>query len=195
MSVVRTEIPVSAQEEIGRTARAAASPSAVELDRLVPIVYDELRRIAHRQLRGERSDHTLDTTGLVHEPYLKLSRLDRIEWGDRAHFLAVAAGAMRRILVDYAVARRAGKRGGGRQRVALDDVLILADERAEELLALDEALQRLAAESERAARIVEWRYFAGMSIEETAAVLDLSPATVKREWVLARAWLNRELAR
>jgi RNA polymerase sigma factor (TIGR02999 family) len=195
MSVVRTEIPVSAQEEIGRTARAAASPSAVELDRLVPIVYDELRRIAHRQLRGERSDHTLDTTGLVHEAYLKLSRLDRIEWGDRAHFLAVAAGAMRRILVDYAVARRAGKRGGGRQRVALDDVLILADERAEELLALDEALQRLAAESERAARIVEWRYFAGMSIEETAAVLDLSPATVKREWVLARAWLNRELAR
>jgi RNA polymerase sigma factor (TIGR02999 family) len=195
MSVVRTEIPVSAQEEIGRTARAAASPSAVELDRLVPIVYDELRRIAHRQLRGERSDHTLDTTGLVHEAYLKLSRLDRIEWGDRAHFLAVAAGAMRRILVDYAVARRAGKRGGRRQRVALDDVLILADERAEELLALDEALQRLAAESERAARIVEWRYFAGMSIEETAAVLDLSPATVKREWVLARAWLNRELAR
>lgn len=186
---------MSAQEEIGRTARAAASPSAVELDRLVPIVYDELRRIAHRQLRGERSDHTLDTTGLVHEAYLKLSRLDRIEWGDRAHFLAAAAGAMRRILVDYAVARRTGKRGGGRQRVPLDDVLILADERAEELLALDEALQRLAAESDRAARIVEWRYFAGMSIEETAAVLEVSPATVKREWVMARAWLNRELAR
>jgi RNA polymerase sigma factor (TIGR02999 family) len=186
---------VSAQEEIGRTARAAASPSAVELDRLVPVVYDELRRIAHRQLRGERSDHTLDTTGLVHEAYLKLSRLDRIEWGDRAHFLAAAAGAMRRILVDYAVARRTGKRGGGRQRVPLDDVLILADERAEELLALDEALQRLAAESDRAARIVEWRYFAGMSIEETAAVLEVSPATVKREWVMARAWLNRELAR
>lgn len=186
---------MSAQEEIGRTARAAASPSAVELDRLVPVVYDELRRIAHRQLRGERSDHTLDTTGLVHEAYLKLSRLDRIEWGDRAHFLAAAAGAMRRILVDYAVARRTGKRGGGRQRVPLDDVLILADERAEELLALDEALQRLAAESDRAARIVEWRYFAGMSIEETAAVLEVSPATVKREWVMARAWLNRELAR
>lgn len=186
---------MSAQEEIGRTARAAASPSAVELDRLVPVVYDELRRIAHGQLRGERSDHTLDTTGLVHEAYLKLSRLDRIEWGDRAHFLAAAAGAMRRILVDYAVARRTGKRGGGRQRVPLDDVLILADERAEELLALDEALQRLAAESDRAARIVEWRYFAGMSIEETAAVLEVSPATVKREWVMARAWLNRELAR
>ncbi len=186
---------MSAQEEIGRETRPAASPGAAELDRLVPIVYDELRRIAHRQLRGERTDHTLDTTGLVHEAYLKLSRLDRIEWRDRSHFLAVAAGAMRRILVDYAVARRTGKRGGGRERVPLDDILILADERAEELLALDEALQRLAAESERAARIVEWRYFAGMSIEETADVLGISPATVKREWVTARAWLNRELAR
>ena len=168
---------------------------ASELERLVPVVYDELRRIAHRQLRGERSDHTLDTTGLVHEAYLKLSRLERIEWRDRGHFLAAAAGVMRRVLVDYAVARKAGKRGSGRQRVPLDEVFILADDRAEELLALDEALERLARESERAARIVEWRFFAGMSVEETADVLGISPATVKREWALARAWLTRELAR
>ena len=168
-------------------------PIEGEVDRLLPMVYDELRRIAHRQLRGERGDHTLDTTGLVHEAYLKLSRLDRIEWRDRSHFLVVAAGAMRRILVDYAVARKTEKRGGGRQRVPIEQVLILADDRAEELLALDEALQRLAVESERAARIVEWRFFAGMTVEETAEVLEISPATVKREWVLARAWLNREL--
>ncbi|HET9038636.1 MAG TPA: sigma-70 family RNA polymerase sigma factor [Gemmatimonadales bacterium] len=175
--------------------RAASAPGTAELERLVPIVYDELRRIAHRQLRGERSDHTLDTTGLVHEAYLKLSRLDRIEWRDRAHFLAAAAGVMRRVLVDYAVARKAGKRGSGRQRVPLDEVLILADDRAEELLALDEALERLAKESDRAARIVEWRFFAGMSVEETADVIGISPATVKREWALARAWLTRELGR
>ena len=174
---------------------AESARDASELERLVPVVYDELRRIAHRQLRGERSDHTLDTTGLVHEAYLKLSRLERIEWRDRGHFLAAAAGVMRRVLVDYAVARNAGKRGSGRQRVPLDEVFILADDRAEELLALDEALERLARESERAARIVEWRFFAGMSVEETADVLGISPATVKREWALARAWLTRELAR
>lgn len=168
-------------------------PQQDELDRLMPAVYDELRRIAHRQLSGERSDHTLETTALVHEAYLKLSRLDRIEWRDRGHFLAAASGAMRRILVDYAVARRAEKRGGERQRVPLDDIIILADERAQELLALDEALRRLALESERAARIVEWRFFGGMTVEETAAVMELSPATVKREWTVARAWLNREL--
>jgi RNA polymerase sigma factor (TIGR02999 family) len=185
---------MSKQEENGR-AQAASFPDAGEIERLVPIVYDELRRIAHRQLRGERSDHTLDTTGLVHEAYLKLSRLQRIEWRDRGHFLAAAAGVMRRVLVDYAVARKAGKRGSGRQRVPLDDVLILVDDRAEELLALDEALERLASESQRAARIVEWRFFAGMSVEETAEVLGISPATVKREWALARAWLTRELAR
>jgi RNA polymerase sigma-70 factor, ECF subfamily len=171
----------------------AAHPGG--LDRLVPLVYDELRRIARRQLRGERSDHTLDTTALVHEAYLKLSQLERIEWRDRGHFLAAAAGAMRRILVDCAVARKAEKRGGAPQRIPLEEVTILAGDRAEELLALDEALQRLAAHSARAAHIVEWRFFGGMSIEETAAVLEISPATVKREWTLARAWLNRELGR
>ena len=181
------------QGETGRSLQAPAGDPSEELDRLVPLAYEELRRIAHRQLRGERADHTLDTGALVHETYLKLSRLDRIEWRDRSHFLAAAAGAMRRILVDYAEARSALKRGGGRQRVTLDEVVVLTDDRAQELLALDEALRRLAAESGRAARIVEWRFFAGMSIEETADVMQISPATVKREWTLARAWLNREL--
>jgi RNA polymerase sigma factor (TIGR02999 family) len=177
------------QSEISRLLR----DNAGDLDRLMPLVYHELCRIAHRQLGGERTGHTLDTTALVHEAYLKLSQLDRIEWRGRAHFMAVAAGAMRRILVDYAVARKARKRGGERRQVPLDQVDILADERAEELFALDEALERLALESGRAAQIVEWRFFAGMSIEETAEVLEISPATVKREWTLARAWLNREL--
>ncbi|MEO8199876.1 MAG: sigma-70 family RNA polymerase sigma factor [Gemmatimonadota bacterium] len=163
------------------------------LDGLVPIVYDELRRIAHRQLRGERSDLTLDTTALVHEAYLKLSQLDRIQWRDRSHFLAAAAGAMRRILVDYAVSRKTRKRGGAPQRVPLDEIIVLADARGEELLALDQALERLARESDRAARIVEWRFFGGMTNEEIAGVLGISVATVKREWTLARAWLNREL--
>jgi RNA polymerase sigma-70 factor, ECF subfamily len=181
------------QQETGPPTRGAALDPSEALDRLVPQMYDELRRIAHLQLRRERGDHTLDTGALVHEAYLKLSRLDRIEWRDRSHFLAAAAGAMRRILVDYAVARNARKRGGGRQRVPLEEVVVLTDDRAQELLALDDALRRLAAESERAAQIVEWRFFGGMSIEETAGVLDISPATVKREWTLARAWLNREL--
>jgi RNA polymerase sigma factor (TIGR02999 family) len=175
------------------TLEESAGAPAGELDRLVPLVYEDLRRIAHRQLRGERGDHTLDTGALVHEAYLKLSRLDRIEWRDRSHFLAAAAGAMRRILVDYAVARGTHKRGGARQRVPLEDVIVLTGDNAQELLALDDALRRLAVESERAARIVEWRFFGGMSIEETAEVLEISPATVKREWTLARAWLNREL--
>lgn len=164
------------------------------LDRLLPIVYDELRRSAHRQLRGEGGEHTLGTTGLVHEAYLKLADLDRLEWRNRAHFFAVAAQAMRRILVDYAVSRKAQKRGGNRRKLSLDEAALPADQRADELLALDEALERLATRNRRHSRIVECRFFAGMSIEETAEALELSPATVKREWTMARAWLNRELS-
>jgi RNA polymerase sigma-70 factor, ECF subfamily len=189
------------------TSSPAAPPRAPRgrdaVDDFFPTVYEELRRIAHRQLGRERPDHTLGTTALVHEAYLKLARLDRIAWQGRAHFLAVAAQAMRRVLVDYAVARRTLKRGGARTAAALDDVpsgdLVAADAlaaaatRADELLALDDALRRLAALDERQARVVECRFFAGMSVEETAEALDVSPATVKRDWTLARAWLNREL--
>jgi RNA polymerase sigma factor (TIGR02999 family) len=164
------------------------------LDALYPVVYGELRAMAHRHLRGERPDHTLGTTGLVHEAYLKLARLDRIEWMNPAHVLGMAARAMRRILVDHATARRADKRGGGVEPVTLDDALMMAEMRGDELLALDEALRKLATVDERLARVVECRFFGGMSIEETAEAIEVSPATVKRDWTVARAWLNRELS-
>jgi RNA polymerase sigma factor (TIGR02999 family) len=166
------------------------------MDDLLPLVYGELKRIAARQLRRERPDHTLSTTALVHEAWLELSNLDRIKWQNRSHYLAIAAQAMRRVLIDHAVAKRAQKRGGGQQVETLeDDALVVVDGRAEELLDLDQALERLAAIDERQGRIVECRFFGGMSIEETAEALELSAATVKREWALARAWLNRELSR
>lgn len=163
------------------------------IDGLYVAVYDELRRVAHRHLSGEQTGHTLDTTGLVHEAYLELIKFDRIEWSGRAGVLAAASRAMRRILIDYAVARRAGKRGGGIIAEPLDDALVMAVSRSDELLALDEALHRLAATNERYARVIECRFFGGMSVEDTAEALGTSPATVKRDWTVARAWLNREL--
>ncbi len=163
------------------------------VDRLMPILYDELRQIARRQMRSERLDHTLDTTALVHEAYVKLVGLDRMHWQNRAHFLAVAAQAMRRVLVDYAVGRRAQKRGGVRQRVPLDDVPPHQAQPIETLVALDAALHRLETIDPRLTRVVECRYFGGMSVEEAAQALDVSPATIKRDWSVARAWLNREL--
>lgn len=165
------------------------------MEDLLPLVYGELKRIAARQLRGERPGHTLCTTALVHEAWLELSHLDRIRWKNRSHYLALAAQAMRRVLIDHAVARRAHKRGGGRQPEPLgDDPLVMVQGRAAELIDLDHALERLATQDERQVRVVECRFFGGMSIEETAEALGISPATVKREWTLARAWLNRELA-
>jgi RNA polymerase sigma-70 factor, ECF subfamily len=165
------------------------------MEDLLPLVYGELKRIAARQLRRERSDHTLSATALVHEAWVELSNLDRIKWQNRNHYLALASQAMRRVLIDHAVAKRAQKRGGGKGVETLDEsALVLADGRAEELLDLDRALQRLAEVDPRQVRIVECRFFGGMSIEETAGVLEVSPATVKREWALARAWLNRELS-
>ena len=163
------------------------------LDRLLPVVYDELRRIAHGQLRGERAGHTLNTTALVHEAYLKLADLREMDWQDRAHFFAVAARLMRRILIDYARARQRDKRGGGMAPVPLAEGMDIVVAEGDALLALDEALRRLEALNERQCRVVECRCFAGMSVEETAAALNTSPATVKRDWALSRAWLNREL--
>lgn len=163
------------------------------LDRLFPLLYDELHRLAAAQLREERPDHTLGATALIHEAYLKLSGLDRIHWRNRSQFMAVAAQAMRRVLVNHAAARRAKKRGGSRERLSLDDVVVLSEDRGEELMGLDQALTRLAALDARQARVVECRFFAGMNIEETAEALSVSPATVKRDWTMARAWLHREL--
>ena len=171
----------------------AGTGSAAQLDDVFPAIYEELRRVAHRQLRGERTEHTLGTTALVHEAYLELLKLDRIRWHGRAYVLAAASQAMRRVLIDYAVSRRAQKRGGGMATVPLDDAFAMAVSRGDELLALDEALDRLALVNERYGRVVECRFFGGMSVEDTAQALGTSPATVKRDWTLARAWLNREL--
>ena len=162
-------------------------------DRLYAAVYDELRRIAHRQLQGERPDHTLGTTGLVHETYMKLVDLDRVEWQDRGHFFRAAARAMRRILVDYARQHLAGKRGGRRERVTLDEETLSLDARADALVAVDEALDRLASLDERASRVVECRFFGGFSEEETAAALGITDRTVRRDWVRAKAWLYETL--
>jgi len=163
-------------------------------DQLVPLVYETLRALAHRALRGERAGHTLSTTALAHEAYLKLVGVEQIAWQDRSHFFAMAARAMRRILVDYAVARNAQKRGGGVVAIELDAEALATENQIEDVLALNEALDRLESVAPHAVRVVECRVFTGMTIEETAAALELSPTTVKRHWSMARAWLNRELS-
>jgi RNA polymerase sigma factor (TIGR02999 family) len=171
--------------------RGGTGPSAV--DRLVPLVYDELRTMAHRQLARERRHITLDTTGLVHEAYLRLVDEGRVPDQSRAYFFGAAAQAMRRVLVDAARARKRLKRGAGRDPLDLDGVQLLADGFAADLLDLDDALGKLSELFPRQARVVECRFFGGLSVEETAAALDLAPRTVKRDWALARAWLFRAL--
>lgn len=162
-------------------------------DRLVPMVYDDLRRIARRQLRRGRPGHTLDTTGLVHEAYLKLVDPAKVDWQDRGHFLAVSARAMRQVIIGYARKRSAEKRGGGERPVTLDEAHIAIDEQADKLLALDRALERLGKRDERLARVVECRFFAGLSEEETAQAVGVSLRTAQRDWMRARAWLKEEL--
>ncbi|MDX1532262.1 MAG: sigma-70 family RNA polymerase sigma factor [Rhodothermales bacterium] len=163
------------------------------VDAVLPRVYDELHALAHRQLRSERAGHTLNTTALVHEAYLKLVDQTRVEWQNRAHFFAIAATAMRRILINYAHRRKAQKRGGGVAAVTLDEEAQGLPTRIEDLLALDQALDRLAAQSERQARVVELRFFAGLKEEEIAEALGVSAPTVRRDWRFARTWLSREL--
>jgi RNA polymerase sigma-70 factor (ECF subfamily) len=165
------------------------------LDRLMPLVYQELRRLAHRQMRRERHGDTFQTTALVNEAYLRLVDYERVSARDRAHFLSIAAQAMRRILIERARSRRTDKRGSGAQKVSLDEVADVAGERATELVALDDALNTLAAIDERKARLVELRYFGGLTIEETADVLGVSAPTVERDWRTARIWLHREISR
>jgi RNA polymerase sigma factor (TIGR02999 family) len=180
--------------DVTRLLDAVSHGRADVLPELLPLVYDELRRLAASYLRRERADHTLQPTALVHEAYLKLvdQRLDR--WQNRSHFFGIAAQAMRRILVDHARAHDAAKRGAGVERVTLDEHALLGESSSIDLIALDEALTRLATLDPRQARIVELRFFAGLEVDETARVLDVSPATVKRDWAMARAWLHRELA-
>lgn len=185
---------MSDSDQITQLLRAVGDGREDAADELMPFVYEHLKRVAHAHLARERSGHTLQTTALVHEAYLKLAGADGLAWKDRAHFFATASRAMRRILIDYARARAREKRGGDRIQVPLEESLQIAGEHADDLLALDEALTRLEATNERMCRLVEHRFFAGMTLEETAKVLGVSLATVKRDWSTARAWLNHELS-
>lgn len=188
-------MPTSTPQEITTLLLAWGSGDRAALDQLMPLVHDELRRMAHRYLGRERAGHTLQSAALVNEAYLKLIGERQMDWQNRAHFFAVAARVMRQILVDYARTRNRDRRGGGAQRVSLEDALAVASEQSAELVALDDALHGLAAFDERKSKVAELRFFGGLSVEETAEVLQVSPVTVMREWRLAKAWLYRELSR
>ena len=175
--------------------RAWSQGDGSALDRLVPLVYEELHRLARRYMRQERPDHTLQATSLVNEAYLRLIDVNRVEWRDRAHFLAVAAQMMRRILVESARNRRRQKRGGGAVHVNLDDVQELAGSNERDLVAISGALASLATFDSRMSQVVELRFFGGLTVAETADVLKISPETVMRDWKTAKAWLIRELRR
>jgi len=165
------------------------------LDALLPLVYKELRRLAHFQLRNERPDHTLQSAALVHEAYLRLAGQAPPQWESRTHFFAIAGQLMRQILVDYARRRRAGKRGAGACKVSLSDAGVMAQKRDIDVVALDDALEALAKIDARQSRVVELRFFAGLSLNEISEALEIAPATVQRDWTAARAWLHREMSR
>ena len=181
------------KEEVTQLLIAYGQGDAGALDQLLPAVYSELHRIAMRQMRHERADHTLNATALVHEAYLKLTDQNQISWQNRAHFFAIASRVMRQVLISYARKHNAEKRGGGAPDTLLEGKEIALNERADELLALDEALTRLSTFDERLAQVVEYRFFGGLTIEETATVLEVSTMTVQRDWNKAKAWLYREL--
>jgi RNA polymerase sigma factor (TIGR02999 family) len=165
------------------------------LDKLTPLVYEELHRLAHHHMRRERDDHTLQTSALVNEAYLRLINQRDVRWQNRAHFFSIASRLMRRILVDHARSHQYAKRGGGAIQVSLDETAVVSQDRAAELIALDEALTSLAAFDERKCQVVEMRFFSGMSVEETAEALNVSAITVKRDWSTAKAWLYREIGK
>jgi RNA polymerase sigma factor (TIGR02999 family) len=183
-----------ATSEITALLQAHAAGDAAALEQLLPRVYGELRRIARIRLRRERSGHTLAATDLVHEAYLKLLPVERVDWRSRAHFFAIASRAMRNVLVDHAVRRGAAKRGAGATVLTLEDHDAAREQPLDDLIALSEALTRLEQLDARQARVVECRYFGGLTLEETAEALKTSPATVSRDWTFARAWLHNELA-
>jgi RNA polymerase sigma factor (TIGR02999 family) len=189
-----SEEPLVDSAALSDTLNAVARGDAAAMDRLLPVVYQEMRRLAAGYLRGERAGHTLQPTALAHEAYLRLLGERHYGWQGRRHFLGVAARAMRSILVDHARRRKAQKRGGGQAPIPLDATMIVAGSRPVAFDDLDRALDDLARLSERQARVVELRYFGGLTIEETGEVLGVSPVTVKRDWAVARAWLFRELS-
>ena len=166
---------------------------AAALDQLVPVVYQKLRRLARHYMAGQRPGHTLQATALVNEAYMRLIDCEQVNWKDRAHFFAISAQMMRRVLVEFARSRQYQKRGGGARKTSLDEGVIASPERGHDLVALDDALQALAAEYPRQAQVVELRFFGGLSVEETAEVLQVSAITVMRDWQLAKVWLAREL--
>ena len=181
--------------QISRLLQAWSGGKREALDDLLPLVYDELHRQAHRFLRRERRNHTLQTTALIHEVYLKLVDQARVSWQNREHFFAVSANVMRQILVNYANARQRKKRGGSAEKLDFDESLLIVVKKTDvDLLGLDEALTRLGKMDKQQEQIVELRYFGGLTIEETAEALGVSPATIKRDWKMTKAWLHRELS-
>ncbi len=172
-----------------------SSGNADAADRLAPLIYSELRHLAANCMRRERIGHTLQPTALVHEAYIRLVGQKEVHWKSRAHFYSIAGRIMRRILLDFARKRLSSKRGGAGQKVTLDEGLMVSEDRLDDILLIDEALNRLTEMDERQGRIVELRFFAGLSVEETALALDISPITVKRDWNSAKAWLYREIAK
>jgi RNA polymerase sigma factor (TIGR02999 family) len=175
--------------------RAWSAGDRCALDRLAPLLHQELKRIARRHMMRERKEHTLQPTALVNEAFLRLVDVHGVQWQDRAHFFALSAQMMRRILVNYAVARGTGKRGGSARKVSLEEAMIASPQRDSQIVELDEALLELAKLDPRKAQIVELRFFAGLSVEETAAVLKVSPQTVLRDWSLSKTWLARQMSR
>jgi RNA polymerase sigma factor (TIGR02999 family) len=180
-------------EEITQLLAAWGSGDREALDKLMPFVEGELRRMARHYMRNERPDHTLQTTALINEAYLRLAEQKQVHWQNRSHFYGIAAQLMRRILLDHARGQRRVKRGGGEYKVSLSDVAVMDKSTSAHLIALDEALKRLAQIDERKSQVVELRYFGGLSVEETAEALDISAVTVMRDWSMAKAWLRREL--
>ncbi len=183
---------LSTRQITERLAETGYWPSA-QLGEVAPLVYEELRRLAHRYMSGERGDHTLQATALVNEAYLRLADQTNTQWQDRTHFFAVAARMMRHILVDYARSRGRGKRGAGAVRITLTDDAVVTESQAEQLVDLNDALERLSKLDQRASQVVELKYFGGMSYDEIASVLGISAITVRRDWEFAKAWLHKEL--
>ena len=182
-----------APEEVSQLLQDWSNGDQAALDKVMPIVYQELHRLAHHYMRKERAGHTLQTTALVNEAYLRLADYKKMRWQSRSHFFAVAAQVMRRILVEQARSKNFVKRGGGAQRISLDETAIVSAGRSAEVIAVDEALTELESWDPRKGKIVELRFFGGLSIEETAEVLRVSPTTVQREWRSAKAWLHRAI--
>jgi len=185
---------MTSPKEVSRLLADCGDGNQAAFNQLLPLVYDELHRLASSYMSHERPDHTLQTTALVNEAYLLLADQRNARWQNRVHFFAVAAKVMRQILIDHARRRTRAKRGGNQTRLSLDEAAILSDERAADLLALDEALTKLAGVDARKSRVVELRFFSGLTIEEVAEVLKVNPKTVARDWAMARAWIHRELS-